>query len=128
MLQKHFFKYPTLWLGLGWLLIAAIIYLSLVDVGPMPMQVKHGDKYGHVVAYGAAMFWFMQIYEDNRSRVLIAAGLLLLGIVLEFGQALTVHRTFGQADMIADGIGIVLGWLLSPPRTPNVLECVETVI
>jgi VanZ family protein len=128
MLQKHFFKYPMLWLGLGWLLIAAIIYLSLLDVGPKTMQVTHGDKFGHVIAYGAAMFWFMQIYEDHRSRLLTAAGLLALGIALEFAQTTTVYRTFGHADMLANGIGIVLGWILSPPRTRNVLECVETVI
>lgn len=128
MFQKHPFKYPALWLMTGWMLIAAIIYLSLANLSGVPLHVENGDKYGHIAAYAAVMFWFMQIYEDTRSRLTIAAGLLAMGIALEFAQAWTGYRTFERADMIADSVGIAIGWLVSPPRTQNLLDRVEKVV
>jgi hypothetical protein len=35
---------------------------------------------------------------------------------------------FEYADMVADCVGIVLGWMVSPPRTPNLLERIERMI
>lgn len=128
MFQKHRLKYTALWLMTGWMLIAAIIYLSLANLGGMPVQVENADKYGHVAAYAAVMFWFTQIYDETRSRVFVALALLGMGIALEFAQAWTGYRTFERADMIADAAGIAIGWIVAPPRMRNLLDRVEQVV
>lgn len=125
--RKHAFRYPGVWITLGWSMLAVIVYLSLAR-NTIDIPGSYGDKYGHVIAYGAAMFWFLQIYECVPSRIIAACGLLALGVGLEFAQAGTGYRTFDYADMVADAIGIAIGWIASPPRTPHVLERVEKVV
>jgi glycopeptide antibiotics resistance protein len=51
---------------------------------------------------------------------------MALGIGLEFAQLLTDARTFSIADMLADGLGVLLGWIVAPPRTFNVLTALES--
>ena len=121
------FKWRALWLSIGWLLVAAIVYLSLTPT-PIELPGDSGDKYGHVAAYGVLMFWFTQIYSASPRRMAVAISLALLGIGLEFVQGYTGYRTFDRADMVADVIGIVLGWLVGPPRTMNVLTWIEALL
>lgn len=125
--RKHQFRRPALWIALGWLLIIVIVYLSLAH-NTINIPGQNGDKYGHILAYAAVMFWFLQIYECTPSRLTIMAALVALGIGLEFAQAMTGYRTFDYGDMVADCIGVALGWLAAPPRTPNVLDPVDKVV
>jgi VanZ family protein len=121
--QRHKWKYAAVWTGIGCALIAAIVYVSLM---PNPPQLPgNGDKYGHIAGYEVLMFWFMQAYRGRRSRLLIGAALAILGIGLEFLQGYTGYRNFERADMLADGVGIALGWLVGPPRTLNLLTRIE---
>ena len=113
-----------MWVGIGWLLVATIVYLSLATID-VDVHVANGDKYGHVAAYAVAAFWFMQLYKSGRSRLIIALGLALLGVGLEFAQEESGHRMFEYADMVADCVGVALGWIAAPPRTPNLLERIE---
>lgn len=108
------------WLGLGWLGVGGVVVLSLIP--SPPTGVEHGDKLGHAGSYALLMWWFAQAWLRRDTRTLTAAGLLALGIALEFAQALTGYRSFSVADMAADGLGVALGWLLAPPRTPNLLQ------
>ena len=114
-----------MWVGIGWLLVATIVYLSLATINVDVAKVPNGDKVGHIVAYAVAAFWFMQLYKSGRSRSIIALGLALLGVGLEFAQDESGHRMFEYADMVADCVGIALGWIAAPPRTPNLLERIE---
>ena len=114
-------------MAVGWSLIVVIVYLSLAH-NTITIPGENGDKYGHILAYASVMYWFLQIYECKPSRFLIAAGLIALGVGLEFAQAWTGYRTFDYADMVADCIGIAVGWLISPPRSPHVLERVEKAV
>jgi hypothetical protein len=110
------------WLLGGWIGIALVVYLSLT---PSPPEVDLGaytDKWEHMTAYAVLMWWFCQLHTAARSRLQLAAWLLALGIALEFGQRMTGLRSFEVADMIAGGMGVALGWLLAPPRTPEVLS------
>jgi VanZ family protein len=122
--MKHHFRHPALWISLGWILIAIIVYLSLAKV-TINIPAENGDKYGHIAAYAAVMFWFMQIYEGTRSRLTVALSLLALGIGLEFVQAWTGYRSYERADMVADALGIAIGWVVAPPRTFHLLERID---
>lgn len=115
-----------LWLTIGWLLVVAVILLSLIK-SPVSLPYPQGDKSGHLLAYGVLMFWFAQVYAKRANRLGIALALLLLGCTLEIVQ-LTVDRYFEYADMLANAVGILLGWLVSPPRSPHLLSKVEACL
>jgi VanZ family protein len=123
----HRLKWRALWLAIGWLILTVIVYLSVAPL-PVELPASGGDKIGHVLAYAVAMFWFGQIYGELRPRLFIAAALVGLGIGLEYVQAFTHYRTFDYGDMVADALGVALGWIASPPRVANVLARIEASI
>ena len=123
MFEKYELRWTATWLTIAWLLVAAVIVLSLVRVGGDPRS--QGDKVGHVLAYATLMFWFSQIYARGRTRLLIAAALALMGVALEIAQGFTGYRSFEYADMAANTVGVAIGWLIGPPRTANVLLLAE---
>ena len=117
-------RWTPLWQSTAWLLVAMVVYLSLAaDLPEIPGEGS--DKYGHLIAYGVMMFWFAQIYGTLRTRIVIALGLVLLGVTLEFIQGHIGYRTFDYADMLSNAVGVILGWIAAPPRTPNVLSSIE---
>jgi VanZ family protein len=124
MFEKYELRWTTTWLAIGWLLVATVIVLSLVKLGTQPPRA-HSDKVGHVLAYATLMFWFAQIYSRERTKLFIAIGLVLMGIALEIAQEYTGYRTFDYADIAANSFGVVIGWVIAPPRTANLLLVVE---
>lgn len=119
------FRHRRLWLSLGWALILSVIWLSLTPA-PVEIPVVEGDKLGHLLAYGALMVWFSNLYGNFNPRVILAIGLVAMGIALEFVQGWTGYRTFEIADMAANASGVLAGWALAPPRIPNFLRRIET--
>ena len=120
-------RWHLAWLTSAWVLVAAVVYLSLARLD-IDIPAEGGDKVGHVAAYALLTIWFMQIYAALRPRVAIAAGLVALGIVLEFLQGYTGYRNFDYVDMMSNTIGVVLGWIAAPPRTPNLLARLESAV
>lgn len=112
------------WKAAGWLLVLAIIALSLTPTPPH-LNLEQGDKLGHFAAYGLVTLWFAQPYTALPQRVRLALGMVALGVALEYAQRATGYRTFEVADMVADALGVAIGWLAAPPRLPNFLSWVE---
>lgn len=106
-----------LWLTMGWVLVALVICLSLI---PVPQEAVPGiwgmDLLVHLVLYGIMMFWFGLIYLPHKEYKMLGACLILLGILMEVIQGLTAYRSMEPMDMIANTIGVSLGFLLA--RTP----------
>lgn len=102
-------RYRRLWLALGWSIVAAIIWLSLTP-SPPKLDVTLGDKLGHFGAYGTLMFWFCQLYARRAARAAYAAAFITMGIALEFIQGATGYRSFEIFDMVANTLGVLLGW------------------
>jgi VanZ family protein len=125
--EVHRLRWLRLWLGTGWLLVGAVVYLSLTPAPP-ELDLPDGDKLGHVLAYSVLMFWFVQIYHRRRARVWFAVGFVLLGIASEFLQGYGGQRQFEIQDMVANSIGVALGWLSGPPRTSNLLLRIESLL
>ena len=100
------------YVALGWGLVAVIWWLSLTP-RPPDLGVDQGDKLGHLLAYGSLMFWFALLYIPTKIRALYAAGFIAMGIAIEFVQGWTGYRSFEVADMVADGLGVALGWGLA---------------
>nr|ABZ06156.1 putative VanZ like family protein [uncultured marine microorganism HF4000_006O13] len=70
------------------------------------------DKLAHFLMFFFTMMWFMYV---SKKWLLTAVSLLLLALVLEWIQMnYIINRSFDWFDWIADGIGIVLCFLLLP--------------
>jgi VanZ family protein len=95
--------------------MGSIVYLSLTP-HPVELPGEQGDKYGHVLAYAMLMFWHALIYMPPRARMRLAVAFVCMGVALEFLQGLTDYRTFDVADMVADALGVGMGWLAAVPR------------
>lgn len=113
-----------LWLLLGWTIVFLIVYLSLTPAS-VELPMGQGDKIGHVLAYATLMSWFANLYEASAQRLKLAIGFIARGVSLEFLQRWTGYRAFEVADMVADAIGVVAGWILAPPRLSNYLRWLE---
>jgi VanZ family protein len=92
----------------GWLYAAAIVFLSLTPTPPDP-GFEHGDKLGHLLAYGLLMFWFCRLYQVRNARLAYGIGWMAMGIALEFAQGATGTRSFEYADMAANILGVLAG-------------------
>ena len=104
-------RFPKWWAGLGWLLVTGVIVGSLLP-GPALPNVSMNDKVEHVGAYCLLMVWFAGLYP-RRLYLLIAAGLLGLGIGLDLLQGLTQTRSLEFLDIVADFAGIMIGLALA---------------
>jgi VanZ family protein len=116
------------WLIVGWFGVVVVIVMSLIPNPPDFVPIEQGDKIEHIVAYGSLMFWFAQVYGALRTRAIVAALLIALGIAIEYVQGWTGWRDFSYADMAADAVGAVLGWLIATPRTPNLLGFARSLL
>lgn len=80
--------------------------------GPALPSVSMNDKAEHVGAYCLLMVWFAGLYP-RRLYLMIAAGLLGLGIGLDLLQGLTQTRSLEFLDIVADFVGIMIGLALA---------------
>jgi hypothetical protein len=117
-------RFQRLWQAIGLVLIAFVIDMSLTP-DPIVLPGSHGDKYGHVLAYGTLMYWFAQLHGRGTARCLWALFFVAMGIGLEFVQGLTDYRSFEVEDMLADAVGVLAAWMVAPPRTPHLIRFVE---
>jgi len=105
-------RHRHVWLAGGWLLIGLIVYLSLTPYPPEPLSFPNADKLEHGIAYGSLALWFCQVYLSTSSRMIALVALIGMGIGLEFVQGWTGYRFFDVWDMVANSIGVMLGFLL----------------
>ena len=97
---------------LGWGWVVAIVWLSLTP-SPVEINIEQGDKLGHFAAYGLLMFWFGMLYRRALTRLAYAIGFCGMGIALEYAQRMTGYRTFDVDDMLANAIGVLLGFMVA---------------
>jgi VanZ family protein len=119
----HWFR--AVWFGGACAIVVAIIYLSVTS-HPVDLHVPMGDKIGHLTAYAVATWWLAHLQRASATRWATAAGLIGLGIMMELVQLHLGYRTFEVQDIAANSLGVAVGWMLSPPRTPNLLQPLAT--
>ena len=117
-------RYRSLWLALGWSIVAAIVWLSLTP-SPPELDITLGDKLGHFAAYGTLMFWFCQLYARRATRAAYAVAFVAMGIALEFIQGATGYRSYEVFDMVANTVGVLLGWGLAARTGADLMRRVD---
>jgi len=98
---------------MGWLMISAVVILSLVSIDAVIPDVKNGDKIGHFIAYFSLMTWFSWLYPKPWVRNLYAIGFIILGGIMEVLQSLTAHRTGDIEDFHVNTIGVIAGFVFA---------------
>lgn len=104
------YRYAAVWRGLGWIMVAAVVVLSLVPQLPKAPSLLGWDKAQHFLAYAVLTAWFCQAYSRHWRW---PAFFVALGALLELLQGFTGIRTTDPFDILANTIGVSIGLGLS---------------
>jgi len=120
-------KLRFLWLAIGYALVVLVIYLSLrSDPVKITVGFPYEDKIFHALAYFSLMFWFAQIYHDKFQRNMIALVFIVMGGSLEYFQSFDPSRMSEVGDLLANTLGVFLGFTLSLTGLKNCLSGFES--
>jgi VanZ family protein len=97
----------------AWFLAVGVVILgSLLGSNSLPIRelarLHLNDKVEHFTAY-AVLAFLPAAYEKPKLLVLAGVCLVILGVLLEFGQMRSAGRSFEISDMIADAAGVAAG-------------------
>lgn len=102
-------RFAPAWLAMGMVLVSGSLYLALIPVaGLFPPSVS--DKALHALGFFGLMTWFTGLVEF-RVAPRLAICLAAYGLLIELLQGLTRTRQADYQDLLADVVGILLGWL-----------------
>ncbi|MDZ7810162.1 MAG: VanZ family protein [Arhodomonas sp.] len=119
-------RYPWLWRGLALLLLAAVVWLSLTPSPPTPPAALSWDKAQHALAYVILAWSFGQVWPRSPARV--AAGLIVIGVLIELAQAATSARVMEGGDVLANTVGVLGGTVLCHTPLGGVFHWVERLL
>jgi len=104
---------PAAWLAQAsfWLACTSVAVLSLLPAA----YLKHGlfdwwDKAQHALAFAGLGLLGLLAYPSRSGRVI--AGLVVFGAAIEITQAATGWRIGELPDLLADAVGLAVGWLV----------------
>lgn len=122
------FHWPRLWLALWMLMIAAVVIGSLLPAAELPrMRFPGADKLQHLAGYVALSGYATMLFAGRRAQGVAAAGLVLLGVLIEGAQAaLTASRQADAVDVLANLVGVVLGQAARATPAAGLLQRIDT--
>ncbi|RDZ26065.1 VanZ family protein [Lysobacter silvisoli] len=112
---------PRRWLALGAAGVIATVAVSLLPGSGLPSSPFPGsDKVGHFLTYFALAAYAVMLFARMRPQALSAAGLIVLGVALEYAQAALAEGRMGDSrDAVANALGVLAG--LATASTPLAL-------
>ncbi|MDO8810760.1 MAG: VanZ family protein [Gallionella sp.] len=113
------------WLAIGWLWVALVFYLSLMQHPPEPIHFDGVDKLEHALVYAMLMLWFCQVYVERRMRIKLMLSFVAMGVGIEILQGISGYRHFEYTDILANSTGILIGWGLAQTGMGRVLRMLE---
>lgn len=122
-------KLRFLWLTIGYALVVMVVFLSLTS-SPVVIDPSfpYEDKFFHALAYFTLMAWFSQIYHDSFQRNMFAVVFVFMGVILEYLQSFDPNRYFEFGDMVANSIGVAVGFFVALSSAKNILHRVDKII
>lgn len=121
-------RYAWFWKSLAWGMLLTVAILTLMPTPPqVNLPLLSWDKAQHSIAYAALMWAFLQAWEGGHVQRW-AILLLVVGVGLEILQGLIGVRFMEYSDMLANSLGVLLGY--AAWRTPlgRGFRCIETSI
>lgn len=105
-------RFLRFYVFLGLAYLAALAWFSL-SPRPLPSpDLPHGDKWGHLLAYGLLMAWWGQLVQRPGLRWGLGLFFVVFGAWMELLQGLSGFRNAEWTDALANMTGVVLGaWL-----------------
>ena len=100
-------------LGIAIVVTIAIILLSTLKISAPPIDFNYADKVQHLIAYFTLSFcWLLALKNKGIKTGIILIMCILLGVFLEFYQGTLPYRSFEYLDMIANTLGVIIGYIL----------------
>ena len=87
--------------------VLAVLVLALVPTD-VPIPSTGWDKSNHLLAFSVMALLGMRAFPGRTMAVL--AGLLAYGVLIEVLQSYTPSRSADWRDVVADAVGLTLGW------------------
>ncbi|WP_312904573.1 VanZ family protein [Stutzerimonas nitrititolerans] len=89
--------------------VLAVILVSGLKPEPVPQIFDQQDKLHHLLGFAALMFTLRLAFPQWRLfwAVLVS---LSAALAIEVAQGLQPHRTASAGDMLANTLGVLLGW------------------
>lgn len=93
-----------------WAFWACLVGVLVVALLPprMGMPPIGWDKVGHAFLFSLLAMLGCWSYPQRTAPLLL--GLLAYGGLIELLQSLTSYRTAESLDVVADGVGLLIGW------------------
>jgi VanZ family protein len=88
----------------------AVMVLSLLPLGPQAPSLGW-DKANHMTAFALLAVLGCRAYPTR--TVAVVTGLLAYGGLIEVLQSFTGYRTAEWADLLADALGLPVGWVIA---------------
>ena len=96
----------------SFLILVLLIYLHFMQPPSIDISLTLVDKLAHFLMFFFTMMWFMYI---TKKWLVAGVSLILFSLILEWIQMnYIINRSFEWLDWIADGVGIVLCFLILP--------------
>ncbi len=89
------------------LCVLAVLVLALVP-NDVPIPSTGWDKSNHLLAFSVMALLGMRAFPGR--TIAVVAGLLAYGVLIEVLQSFTPSRSADWHDVVADTVGLVLGW------------------
>lgn len=98
---------------LRWLFAATAVLVMVLSLTPLePDAPSLGwDKANHMAAFTLLALLGCRAYPYRTRNVLV--GLLAYGGLIEVLQSFTSYRRAEWADLLADALGLLLGWMVA---------------
>lgn len=104
-------RYSRYWLAVGFVLLALGLASALSPLSSR-IPVTLNDKLLHAGGFLFFMLWFGGIYHARRLPYVVVA-LSAYGLLIELLQSFTPTRQAEFLDLIADVLGVLLGWAVT---------------
>lgn len=94
---------------LPFIAVLAVILLSGLRPEPVPQVFDQQDKLHHMLGFAALMFTLRLAFPQWRVLWAIVTS-LAAALLIEIGQSLLPNRQASLGDMLANTLGVLLGW------------------
>lgn len=93
--------------------LIGITFLSLKSVSHQT-SIRVNDKVGHFIAYAVLSLNALLVWRQRQVKFKIGLGLALVGygLLMEFLQGFVPGREVSAFDLLANSIGVGIGYLL----------------